>query len=74
MERVLAEQEDKWRRAISEARKRLGRVLQEREQERARADQEVARADLAERRAEQERERADNLAMEIAKLKQRFGG
>ncbi|KAJ4288305.1 hypothetical protein N0V88_007343 [Collariella sp. IMI 366227] len=73
IERVLAEQEDKWRRAMSEAGERLERVQQgreraeqEREQERARADQEGARADqegaradLAERRAEQERERAE---------------
>ncbi|KAK4185158.1 hypothetical protein QBC35DRAFT_465808 [Podospora australis] len=102
IERVLAKQEDKWRRVMSEARERLERVQQGGEQERARAnqersradreraradqeraraDQERARADLAEsqageerKRAEEERERANSLAMEIAKLKQRFDG
>ncbi|KAK4133000.1 hypothetical protein BT67DRAFT_435260 [Trichocladium antarcticum] len=76
IERVLVEQEDKWRRAISEARERLERVQQGRERAEQEREQERARADLAERRAEQERERAeqereraDNLAMEIAKLR-----
>ena len=77
----MVEQEEKWKRAMSEAKDLLERELKweradlaERltEQEREQTKQERERADLAERLAEQERERADELAAELAELKQQF--
>ncbi|KAH6616140.1 hypothetical protein B0J18DRAFT_438972 [Chaetomium sp. MPI-SDFR-AT-0129] len=69
VERVMAEQEEKWKDAVSDATARLQRAEREREQERQRADSAETRADSAEIRAEQERVRADNLAAELTKLK-----
>ena len=61
----MAEQEEKWRRARSEASERLERIEHERKQAEQQWERERKRADLAERQA-------DNLAMENAKLKQQL--